>query len=118
MGSSFHNNAGPGVVVHGQSGPHLTGNRIEENGRVLGAPRAGIEIDNEAQPTLLHNEILKNGVPAVFPPALDEEIRAKNTVDVAPGKPAVKPHAPVVNPIKPAVKPPTVSHPTHPVTEA
>jgi len=112
MGSSFHSNAGPGVVVRGQSAPRLMGNRIAENGRVPGAPRAGIEIDNDAQPTLLHNEILKNGVPAVFPPALDEEIRAKNTVDASPAnKPASKPR-PVVP--APAAKPHAV---THPVTE-
>jgi serine/threonine protein phosphatase PrpC len=112
MGSSFHSNAGPGVVVRGQSAPRLMGNRIAENGRVLGSPRAGIEIDNDAQPTLLHNEILQNGVPAVFPPALDEEIRAKNTVDSRPSNKPAKPRTPLPTP---AVKPHVV---THPVTEA
>jgi serine/threonine protein phosphatase PrpC len=112
IGSSFHANAGPGVVVRGRSAPRLVGNRIAENGRVAGVPKAGIEIDNDAQPTLLQNEILGNGLPAVFPLALDEEIRARNTVDGAPPKPAAKPHnsAP-----KPVGKP----HPTsHPLTEA
>jgi serine/threonine protein phosphatase PrpC len=109
MGSSFHSNSGPGVVVRGESAPRLVGNRIVENGRVPGSPKAGIEIDNLAQPTLLHNEILKNGISATFPPALDEEIRAGNTVDAAPGnKPAVKPRAPIS---KPAVKPNTGTHP-------
>jgi PPM family protein phosphatase len=112
MGSSFHANAGPGVVVRGRSAPRLMDNRIEENGRIQGSPRAGIEIDNEAQPTLLHNEILKNGLPAVFPLALDEEIRAKNKVDVAPSaKPASKPRLPASKPPQPVVKP-------HPPTEA
>jgi hypothetical protein len=109
MGSSFHSNSGPGVVVRGESSPRLVGNRITENGRVTGAPKAGIEIDNDAHPTLLHNEILQNGLRATFPLALDEEIRAGNTVDAAPGnKPAAKPHPPAQ---KPAVKPNTATHP-------
>ena len=112
MSGNFHSNAGPGVVVRGQSAPRLMDNRIAENGRVVATPHAGIEIDNEAQPTLLHNEILQNGVPAVFPPALDEEIRAKNTVDVAPAtRPAARPHTPAAGPEKPAVKPHAGSHP-------
>jgi hypothetical protein len=108
MGSSFHANSGPGVVVHAGSSPHLVGNRIVENGRVPGALKAGIEIDNDAQPTLLHNEILQNGLPAIFPLALDEEIRARNTVDTAGAKPAAKPRVPAPKPI---AKPNTVSHP-------
>jgi serine/threonine protein phosphatase PrpC len=108
MGSSFHANAGPGVVVRGESAPRLVGNRITENGRVPGSPKAGIEIDNAAQPTLLHNEILKNGLPATFPLALDEEIRARNTVDTTGAKPAAKPHS--LTP-KPALKPNPASHP-------
>jgi serine/threonine protein phosphatase PrpC len=113
MGSSFRSNAGPGVIVRAQSAPRFVGNRITENGRVPAAPRAGIEIDNEAQPTLLHNEILQNGAPAVFPPALDDEIRAKNTVDTRPvNKPAAKPHTLAPTPV---VKPHAVGHP---LTEA
>jgi serine/threonine protein phosphatase PrpC len=112
VGSTFHSNAGPGVVVRGPSAPKLVGNRIGENGRVSGSPRAGIEIDNEAQPTLLHNDILQNGLPAVFPPALDQEIRASNLVDTPPGS---KVKAPVAKPVKPVVKPHPVSHP---LTEA
>jgi hypothetical protein len=98
-------------------------NRITDNGRVPAAPHQGIEVGNEAQPALLHNEILHNGLPAVFPPALDEEIRLKNTVDP---RPAAK-HGPT-NPrtppaheeksTKPDVKPNVVSHPTKPLTEA
>ena len=88
MAGNFHNNAGPGIMVHGPKRSPLDGNRIADNGQVNGAPHAGIEIGNEAQPTLFHNEIFHNGLPAVFPPALDEEIRAKNTFDP---KSAVKP---------------------------
>jgi parallel beta-helix repeat protein len=109
VGGNFHSNAGPGIVIHGESAPRLVGNRVAENGRIAGSPRAGVEIDNESQPTLLHNDILQNGLPAVFPPALDQEIRAKNSVDVAP---APKPRVP---PAKPAVKPRLASHP---LTEA
>ena len=97
MASNFHANSGPGVIVEGQSSPRLMDNRIADNGRIVGAPHTGIEIGNEAQPTLLHNEITHNGLPAVFPPALDEDIRAKNTVDPRPvsNKPAAtKPHTP------------------------
>jgi serine/threonine protein phosphatase PrpC len=108
MGSSFHSNAGPGVVVRGESAPRLVGNRIVENGRVPGSPKAGIEIDNDSQPTLLHNEILKNGLPATFPPALDEEIRGRNTVDTSGAKPAAKPRTPAP---KPVLKPNTATHP-------
>ena len=84
------------------------GNRIAGNGRVPGAPKAGIEIDNDAQPTLLRNEILQNGLPAIFPLALDEEIRARNTVDKTGAKPAAKPRPPTP---KPVTKPNTASHP-------
>jgi len=108
LDSSFHANSGPGVVVHGGSSPRLVGNRIAENGRVPGAPKAGIEIDNDAQPTLLHNEILQNGLPAIFPLALDEEIRARNTVDTTGAKPAAKPRPPTP---KPVTKPNTATHP-------
>jgi parallel beta-helix repeat protein len=112
VGSSFHSNAGPGVVIRGSSSPQLTGNRIAENGRVPGALRAGIEIDNEAVPTLLRNDILQNGAPPLFPLALDEEIRAKNTVvDAAGTKKSTKPRAPVVKPPKPAVSPRSVVRP-------
>ena len=91
MAGNFHNNSGPGISVQGQSAPRIMDNRIAENGRVAGALHSGIEISNEAQPTLLHNEIAHNGLSAVFPMALDEEIRAKNTVDPRPaGKPAPK----------------------------
>jgi serine/threonine protein phosphatase PrpC len=123
MASNFHNNNGPGVIVQDQSSPRLMDNRITDNGRVPAAPHQGIEVGNEAQPALLHNEILHNGLPAVFPPALDEEIRLKNTVDP---RPAAK-HGPT-NPrtpsaheeksTKPEVKPAVVSHPTKPLTEA
>jgi serine/threonine protein phosphatase PrpC len=108
LDSSFHANSGPGVVVHAGSSPRFVGNRIAENGRVPGALKAGIEIDNDAQPTLLHNEILQNGLPAIFPLALDEEIRARNTVDATGAKPAAKPRAPAP---KPVTKPNTASHP-------
>jgi serine/threonine protein phosphatase PrpC len=125
VASSFHSNSGPGVIVRGPSSPRLVDNRIADNGRVAGAPHAGIEIGNEAQPTLLHNEILHNGLPAVFPLALDEEIRAKNTIDAGPaGKQLVKPHSaepigkPGVKPIKPEVKPNAIGHPSKPPIEA
>ena len=121
MSGNFHGNSGPGLIVQGQSAPRIMDNRIADNGHVAGAPRSGIEIGNEAQPTLLHNEISHNGLPAVFPLALDEEIRAKNTVDPRPAtKPATKTHAPahVEKPSKPAVKPNAIGHPTKPVTEA
>jgi len=112
VGSNFHSNAGPGIVIHGQSAPRLVGNRVAENGRIAGTPRAGIEIDNESQPTLLHNDILQNGLPAVFPLALDKEIRAKNSVDPTP---AAKPRLPAAKPAKPAVRPRPAGHP---LTEA
>ncbi len=118
MASSFRANSGPGVIVRGQSSPRLMDNRVADNGWVHGALHAGIEIDNEAQPTLLHNEILHNGLPAVFPLALDEEIRAKNTVDAGPG---AKPRTPAHSPkqAKPEVKPNAIGHPTtKPLTEA
>ena len=124
MASNFHKNSGPGVVVQDQSAPRLMDNRIADNGFVPGAPARGIEIGNEAQPTLLKNEILHNGLTAVFPIALDEEIRAKNNVDpkTAAGKSsAVKPqHAPghIEKPVKPEVKPNTLGHPTKPLTQA
>jgi serine/threonine protein phosphatase PrpC len=108
----FHANSGSGVVVHAGSSPRLVGNRIAENGRVPGALKAGIEIDNDAQPTLLHNEILQNGLPAIFPLALDEEIRARNTVDTTGAKPAAKPRAPAPKPI---TRPNTASHPLNEV---
>jgi serine/threonine protein phosphatase PrpC len=117
IAGNFHANLGPGVIVQGQSAPRLIDNRITDNGRVPGAPHAGIEIGNEAQPTLIHNEILHNGLPAVFPLALDEEIRAKNTIDAGP---AAKPHIPThsTKPVKPEVKPNAIGHPTKPLTEA
>ena len=122
MGGNFHNNNGPGIIVQGQSSPRLMDNRIADNGRVAGALHAGIEISNEAQPTLLHNEIVHNGLFADFPIALDEEIRAKNTVDPRPvGKTTPKQHAPqhLEKPVKPELKPNnTIGHPVKPVTEA
>jgi hypothetical protein len=122
IGGSFHGNAGPGVIVRGPCTPRFVDNRIADNGRVPGAPHAGIEISNEAQPTLSHNEILHNGLPAVFPLALDEEIRSKNTIDAGPaGKPAVKHHAPAAPPAnstKPDLKPNAIGHPSKPLTEA
>lgn len=121
MASNIHGNAGPGVVVQGSSAPRLLENRITDNGRVAGSPHAGIEIGNEAQPSLLHNEILHNGLAAVFPLALDEEIRAKNTVDAATAaKPPARPHpvAPATKPKKLEVKPNAIGHPTKPLTEA
>jgi hypothetical protein len=122
MASNFHSNSGPGVIVKGQSAPRVMDNRIADNGHVTGAPRSGIEIGNEAQPTLLHNEILHNGLPAVFPLALDEEIRAKNIVDPAPaGKSVAKPHTPpahTTTPNKPEMKPNAIGHPAKPVTDA
>ena len=122
IGSSFHANAGPGVVVRGLSTPRFVDNRIADNGRVPGALHAGIEISNEAQPTLSHNEILHNGLAPVFPLALDEEIHSKNTFDAAPaGKPGVKRHVPAVPPAtttKPDAKPNAIGHPSKPLTEA
>jgi len=124
MASNIHNNAGPGVIVQGQSSPRLMENHIADNGRLAGALHAGIEIGNEAQPSLLHNEILHNGLACNFPLALDEDIRAKNTVDPRPtgtGKSAPKQHAaPPAHVEKPKleVKPNAIGHPTKPVTEA
>lgn len=123
MAGNFHNNGGPGIIIQGQSAPRIMDNRIVENGRVAGALHTGIEIGNEAQPTLLHNEISHNGLTAVFPMALDEEIRARNIVDPKPaGKaPAPKQHAPLhlEKPVKPEAKPNNaIGHPVKPVTEA
>jgi serine/threonine protein phosphatase PrpC len=121
IAGNFHSNSGPGVIVQGQSTPRLIDNRITDNGRVAGAPHAGIEIGNEAQPTLIKNEILHNGLAAMFPPALDEEIRAKNTVDSgAAGKPPAKPRPPAhtTQPTQPEVKPNAIGHPSKPVIEA
>jgi hypothetical protein len=123
MAGNFHGNSGPGVIVQGPSTPRMMDNRIADNGMVAGALHQGIEIGNEAQPTLLHNEILHNGLAAVFPMALDEDIRAKNTVDPRPaGRPAPpKTHAAPNRPdksTKPLVKPNAIGHPPKPVTEA
>lgn len=121
MAGNFHNNGGAGLIVQGPSAPRIMDNRIADNGHVAGVLRSGIEIGNEAQPTLLHNEISHNGLPAVFPLALDEEIRAKNTVDPRPAaKPGTKTHAPAHpdKPSKPLVKPNAIGHPNKPVTEA
>ena len=127
LGGNFHNNNGPGVIVQGQSSPRIMDNRIIENGRVAGALHAGIEIGNEAQPTLLDNKILHNGLAPVFPMALDEEIRAKNTFDPRPTgqqtpkqhtapRHVEKPTSPPSN--KPELKPNNaIGHPVKPVTE-
>ncbi len=121
MASTFHKNSGPGVIVQDQSAPRLMDNRIADNGWVPGAPRRGIEIGNEAQPNLLHNEIVHNGLNAVFPIALDEEIRAKNTVDPRAGadKPSLTKPQHIEKPIKPeVVKPNAIGHPSKPLTQA
>ena len=88
MANNFHCNVGPGVMVQGQSAPRFGTTASLKMAGSRRAPRAGIEIDNQAQPTLLHNEILHNGVPVSFPPALDEEIRSKNIVDAQPASSA------------------------------
>ncbi len=118
LASDFHSNSGAGVIVGGQSAPRLMDNHIIDNGHVTGALHAGIEISNQAQPTLLNNEILHNGLPAVFPLALDDEIRAKNKVDLGnSGKATAQPHPPAPKP-KQEVKPNAIGHPLRPVTEA
>jgi hypothetical protein len=118
LASDFHSNSGAGVIVGGQSAPRLMDNHIIDNGHVTGALHAGIEISNQAQPTLLNNEILHNGLPAVFPLALDDEIRAKNKVDLGnSGKATAQPHSPALKP-KQEVKPNAIGHPLRPVTEA
>ena len=121
MASNIHGNAGPGVIVQGASAPRLMENKITDNGLAASSAHAGIEISNEAQPSLLHNEILHNGLSAVFPLALDEEIRSKNTVDAGPAhKPSARPHTvnPAAKPKKPEVKPNAIGHPVKALTEA
>ena len=88
LGNYLHGNSGTGVIIRAPSVPRLVGNRISENGLAAGSLHAGVEIDSASEPVLQHNEIVDNGLLPVFPAALNDEIRAKNTIEAArPSKP-------------------------------
>ncbi len=60
--SYLHDNPGGGVLVEGSSLPRLLQNLIFRNGRATGAPaRPGVEVRDQARPSLIGNRIEGNG---------------------------------------------------------
>jgi serine/threonine protein phosphatase PrpC len=82
----IHANVGPGVIIADDSAPRLAGNRIADNGKLLGSLRTGIEISPGAKPVLENNIILGNGVAGIagISPETDLEIRSRNIQDPKP----------------------------------
>ncbi len=65
LANFIHANPGSGLIIADQSTPRLVGNRISDNGKVLGARHAGIEIESGAKPVLENNVVVQNGADVV-----------------------------------------------------
>jgi parallel beta-helix repeat protein len=63
LANYIHGNAGPGVLIRDSSSPRLVGNRISDNGTVVGALRPGIEASPNSQAIFKNNAISHNGLP-------------------------------------------------------
>jgi hypothetical protein len=96
--SYLHDNPGVGVIAGGSSLPRLLQNLIFRNGRAAGAPaRPGIEVRDQARPSLIGNRIEGNAGGGVTTTAADwvDEVFLWNSFGSVPRNQAIRVSAPI-----------------------
>jgi serine/threonine protein phosphatase PrpC len=90
--SYIHDNAGYGIRVGAGASPRLLNNVVADNGRQADAPKAGVDLHEQAKPQLFGNIIVNNGVDTIrgLPPAQHADLLRDNII----GRPAATPPAP------------------------
>jgi len=91
-GSALHDNHGPGVVVRAGAAAVLRNNVITTNGKLAGAIRPGVELQDEARALLFGNIIAGNGEDQVagLTPAARGDVMRDNIIGL-PAAPAAAP---------------------------